>query len=104
MNQVTAIPAVPAVRAPRPGPDRASLALRPATGTALVAVAPILPHERAWTCGRRPVATFVAQLIATRCAVPQTRQRRRAEPREALGAYAAAAARAVQPPRVARSA
>lgn len=37
-------------------------------------------------------ATFLAQLIATRDHAPQTRERRRAEPMEALAAYRAAAA------------
>lgn len=37
-------------------------------------------------------ATFLAQLIATRDQVPQTRERRRAEPMEALAAYRAMAA------------
>jgi hypothetical protein len=37
----------------------------------------------------RPRADFIAQLIATRIAAPQTRTRRRAEPDEAIAAYAA---------------
>ena len=37
-------------------------------------------------------AAFLAQLIATRDQAPQTRDRRRAEPMEALAAYRAAAA------------
>lgn len=37
-------------------------------------------------------ATFLAQLIATRDHAPQTRERRRAEPMEALAAYRATAA------------
>jgi hypothetical protein len=36
-------------------------------------------------------AQFVAQLIATRTQAPQTRARRRAEPREAVEAYRAVA-------------
>jgi hypothetical protein len=36
-------------------------------------------------------APFLAQLIATKAQHPQTRQRRRAEPREAIAAYRAAA-------------
>ena len=39
----------------------------------------------------RPAAAFLAQLIATAQKAPQTRQRRRAEPAEARGAYTAAA-------------
>jgi hypothetical protein len=37
----------------------------------------------------RPRADFIAQLIATATAAPQTRARRRAEPDEAIAAYAA---------------
>ena len=37
-------------------------------------------------------AAFLAQLIATRDYAPQTRERRRAEPMEALAAYRATAA------------
>jgi hypothetical protein len=40
---------------------------------------------------RRGSASFIAQLIATDLQLPQTRERRRAEPREALIAYGAAA-------------
>jgi hypothetical protein len=35
----------------------------------------------------RPRADFLAQLIATLAQVPQTRARRRAEPKEAIAAY-----------------
>ena len=37
----------------------------------------------------RPRADFIAQLIATAVAAPQTRTRRRAAPDEAIAAYAA---------------
>jgi hypothetical protein len=37
----------------------------------------------------RPRADFIAQLIATAIAAPQTRIRRRAEPEAAIAAYAA---------------
>lgn len=37
----------------------------------------------------RPRADFIAQLIATAVAAPQTRSRRRAEPDAAIAAYAA---------------
>jgi hypothetical protein len=37
----------------------------------------------------RPRADFIAQLIATAVAVPQTRTRRRAEPAAAVAAYGA---------------
>jgi hypothetical protein len=35
----------------------------------------------------RPNAAFIAQLIATSAKAPQTRARRRAEPKEAISAY-----------------
>jgi hypothetical protein len=56
---------------------------------ALVALAPISDHAPA--AGFRE-APFLAQLIATREQLPQTRERRRAEPGEAIAAYRAAAA------------
>jgi hypothetical protein len=37
----------------------------------------------------RPRASFLAQLIATTARVPQTRARRRADPAQAVAAYAA---------------
>jgi hypothetical protein len=43
---------------------------------------------------RRPCPTFLAQLIATAQNAPQTRERRRAEPAEALSCYAAKTATA----------
>ncbi len=58
------------------------------TSTALVAVA--APAET--TAPRRDSrasADFVAHLIATRGQLPQTRARRRAEPEDAIAAYAA---------------
>jgi len=39
--------------------------------------------------GSRARADFVAHLIATSAQAPQTRSRRRAEPRDAVAAYAA---------------
>jgi len=51
---------------------------------ALVVIAPA-PHASATRPHRN--AQFVAQLIATRTQAPQTRVRRRVEPREAVQAY-----------------
>lgn len=42
----------------------------------------VRPHHR-------PDASFVAHLIATAARLPQTRERRRAEPEQAIAAYAA---------------
>jgi hypothetical protein len=46
--------------------------------------------------GSRPLAAFLAQLIATAQRAPQTRQRRRAEPSEASAIYAAVSAPAAR--------
>jgi hypothetical protein len=58
---------------------------------ALVAVDPPARSETSLVIRHRPLATFVAQLIATDQQLPQTRERRRAEPEQALAAYAAQA-------------
>lgn len=46
--------------------------------------------------GSRPLAAFLAQLIATAQRVPQTRRRRRAEPNEVSVIYAAVSAPAAR--------
>jgi hypothetical protein len=56
----------------------------------LVQVTPVIAASDAPETFRQ--AAFLAQLLATRDHHPQTRERRRAEPREALAAYRAAAA------------
>ncbi|NWG23477.1 MAG: hypothetical protein HXY30_03495 [Pseudorhodoplanes sp.] len=53
--------------------------------------------------GRRPSAHFLAHLIAGAQGAPQTRERRRAEPAEALSCYAARAATARAGATLARS-
>lgn len=60
---------------------------------ALIAIEAPVPAERSFTHSRHPAAPFLAQLIATRQQAPQTRARRRAEPREAISVYAAMTAR-----------
>jgi hypothetical protein len=57
---------------------------------ALVALDP-LQSRSGNTVGHR-YAPFVAQLVATKDQHPQTRERRRAEPNDALAAYRAVAA------------
>ena len=57
---------------------------------ALVALDP-LQSRSGNTAGHR-YAPFVAQLVATKDQHPQTRERRRAEPNDALAAYRAVAA------------
>jgi hypothetical protein len=55
--------------------------------TGLIAVEPSRRSEQAWSPSRQPTAPFVAHLIATRMQAPQTRERRRAEPDEAIAVY-----------------
>ncbi len=58
--------------------------------TALVPIA-AQSHTASDSYGaNRPRADFIAQLIATAAAAPQTRTRRRVEPEAAIAAYAAA--------------
>ncbi|HMK80938.1 MAG TPA: hypothetical protein VK438_14885 [Xanthobacteraceae bacterium] len=56
---------------------------------ALVAIEPAAPHASPRALARHPASPFLAQLIATHLQVPQTRERRRAEPAEAIAAYRA---------------
>lgn len=58
-------------------------------GRALVITAPAATPEPA---ARPRQAAFLAHLIATKEQAPQTRERRRAEPTEAIAAYRAVAA------------
>ncbi len=55
---------------------------------ALVVTEPVVPEPVA----RPRPAAFLAHLIATKEKVPQTRERRRAEPTEAIAAYRTVAA------------
>jgi hypothetical protein len=72
-------------RAPKVSSSRALIALQPVTSSGET---PIRTH---------PDARFLAHLIATDQKVPQTRERRRAEPEVATTAYAAATAAPVAP-------
>jgi hypothetical protein len=56
---------------------------------ALVPLFPVARPDVAAPTGSRARADFVAHLIATSAQVPQSRARRRAEPRDAVAAYAA---------------
>jgi hypothetical protein len=72
--------------------ERATAVEARSTGRELVAVAgPQPPAEDNRKSLRRSSASFLAQLIANENQMPQTRERRRAEPQEALAAYGAAA-------------
>jgi len=68
------------------------------------ALIPLQPIERADTPLRaRPQAAFLAHLLATRDKLPQTRERRRAEPEHAVAVYAAAGAGPAAPSGIALS-
>jgi hypothetical protein len=87
-------------RTSRRGPDAPPESDVPATaGRALIAIAAPAASERSATTSRRPLAPFLAHLIATQTQAPQTRARRRAEPEEVLGIYSSA----TKPRRFARS-
>jgi predicted membrane metal-binding protein len=58
-------------------------------GRALVALSPAAAARR--PSGSHRHAAFLAHLIATKGQLPQTRERRRAEPAEAIAAYRAGA-------------
>jgi len=79
--------AVDADRAPRLTGSTSSS--RKAAGSrAVIALAPIAASDAGLNA--RPQAGFLAQLIATADKLPQTRERRRADPAEAIAAYRAA--------------
>jgi hypothetical protein len=59
----------------------------PAASRALVAIAPVLKLDVTPRPSQRAAAPFLAQLIATQRMFPQTRNRNRAEPSEAIAAY-----------------
>ena len=73
--------------------DSATVSSAPdtASGRALIALQPIASGGDAGS-RHRPQAGFLAQLIATDRKLPQTRERRRAEPAEAIAAYTATSA------------
>ena len=54
----------------------------------LVSIQPAEQTRSRYGTTQRPAATFLAHLIAVASHAPQTRERRRAEPREAVAAYA----------------
>ena len=79
-------------------PREASTAPRDERTSASRALIPLQPVAAADTPLRtRAHAAYLAHLIATKEKAPQTRERRRAEPAEAIAVYAAANAAAASP-------
>ena len=76
---------------PRRDSDEPRVAPATSQSRALVAITPPAKSERQAVSLKRPLAPFLAQLIATETGAPQTRARRRAEPEEAIALYSAAA-------------
>ena len=76
-------------KAPANSPSALPQAVPAAPSRALVALAPPAPASR--TPAHYRQAPFLAQLLAVKDQHAQTRERRRAEPYEALAAYAATA-------------
>jgi hypothetical protein len=74
-------------RAPSPN---SSGAIEVADGTR--ALGPLVPSAGREPASHRPSADFLAHLIATASQMPQTRERRRADPQDAISAYASTAA------------
>ena len=70
---------------------------QPAAGSAVIPLAPPAAASPATRSEHRPTAPFLAHLIATKDGLPQTRERRRAEPIAAANLYGAAAAVTVRP-------
>jgi len=67
--------------------DSCDAVLAEGQSTALIAIEAPGRHDRLSQATRHPSAAFVAHLIATRMQAPQTRERRRAEPDEAIAVY-----------------
>jgi hypothetical protein len=70
----------------------------PSDCRALIPIEPPAPSDRTGTTSRRPLAPFLAHLIATKTDAPQTRAKRRAAPADVTGLY-----RAAGPRRIART-
>jgi hypothetical protein len=92
MTTVTAIRDSIAVNADRPPRNAASASRssKAASARALIALEPITPSDA--DLYARPQSGFLAHLIATAGQFPQTRERRRADPADAIAAYRAAKA------------
>jgi len=89
LSETRPVAAKPA-SAPRPAADEPA-AETASESRALVLVTPLVASEHAAANRYRP-AEFLAHLIAMKEQHPQTRERRRVAPREAIAAYRAVAA------------
>lgn len=87
LGEIKRVAARPAVFTPRE--DAPEPAEQPVPGRALTAVTPVADAAEAPSVYRQ--SSFLAQLLATRDQHPQTRERRRAEPGDAIAAYSATA-------------
>jgi hypothetical protein len=81
---------VAAGHAPREQMCAAAREPKAASSRALIPLQPAAPSDM--PMHTRPQASYLAHLIATQLKLPQTRERRRAEPQDAVDAYAAAGA------------
>jgi hypothetical protein len=82
-------------RAPRDATLSSRDEARTESSRALIPLEPIASSDT--PLRTRPQATYLAHLIATKDKLPQTRDRRRAEPQDAIAAYAAAGAEPAAP-------
>jgi len=91
--EATATGAAAAIQSAVPETVAPAIEAEPAPSRAVVPIKAIETEKSLTLPARRGLAPFLAQLIATERALPQTRERRRAAPREAIAAYGATAAR-----------
>ena len=80
----------PVGRAPREATSSPRRESRTESSRALIPLEPIASSET--PLSTRPQAGFLAHLIATKEKLPQTRERRRAEPQDVIAVYTAAIA------------
>lgn len=93
MSPISGIRGALVTRAGRTPREASSSPRREARTASTRALIPLEPVGSSDTLLRtRPQAGFLAHLIATREQLPQTRERRRAEPQEVIAVYAAAVA------------
>ncbi len=88
-SNVTAVGRAPRGVAPAPRDERTT------ESRALIPLEPIASSDT--PLRTRPQAAYLAHLIATREKLPQTRERRRAEPQDVIAVYAAANAAPAAP-------